>query len=169
MHDIETDVQAKSGGDAHGIAVYETDSNHPIDPVTISGNEVFDCKLGSSESLVVNGNVAGFAITHNTVHGNDNIGIDVIGYEGKTSDPSVDVARDGVVSDNLIYNIDSYGNPAYGTDRSANGIYVDGGRDVIVERNVIHDVNIGMSSRASTPGVRRATSRRGTTSSTTRE
>ena len=144
VHAIETQVQTSSGGDAHGIAVYGTDAEHPIDPVTISGNEVFDCKLGSSESVVVNGNVAGFAITHNTVHDNDNIGIDVIGYEGKASDPSVDVARDGVVSDNLIYNIDSYGNPAYGTDRSANGIYVDGGRDVIVERNVIHDVNIGM-------------------------
>lgn len=144
VHAIETQVQARSGGDAHGIAVYGTDSDHPIDPVTISGNEVFDCKLGSSESVVVNGNVAGFAITHNTIHDNDNIGIDVIGYEGKASDPGVDVARDGVVSDNLVYNIDSYGNPAYGTDRSANGIYVDGGRDVIVERNVIHDVNIGM-------------------------
>jgi hypothetical protein len=144
VHAIETQVQASSGGDAHGIAVYGTDSDHPIEAVTISGNEVFDCKLGSSESVVVNGNVAGFAITHNTVHDNDNIGIDVIGYEGKASDPSVDVARDGVVSDNLVYNIDSYGNPAYGTDRSANGIYVDGGRDVIVERNVIHDVNIGM-------------------------
>jgi NPCBM/NEW2 domain/Right handed beta helix region len=144
VHNIETDVRAGSGGDAHGIAVYGTDPNHPIDPVTISGNEVFDCKLGSSESVVVNGNVAGFAIIRNSVHDNDNIGIDVIGYEGKASDPSVDVARDGVVSDNTIYNIDSYGNPAYGTDRSANGIYVDGGRDVIVERNVIHDVNIGM-------------------------
>jgi hypothetical protein len=144
VHGIETQVQARSGGDAHGIAVYGTDSNHPIDPVTISGNEVFDCKLGSSESVVVNGNVAGFTITHNSVHDNDNIGIDIIGYEGKASDPSVDVARDGVVSDNLVYNIDSYGNPAYGTDRSANGIYVDGGRDVIVERNVIHDVNVGM-------------------------
>ncbi|MDP9299677.1 MAG: right-handed parallel beta-helix repeat-containing protein, partial [Actinomycetota bacterium] len=144
VHDIETNVQARSGGDAHGIAVYGTDSDHAIDGVVISGNEVYDCKLGSSESVVVNGNVQGFSITRNTVHDNDNIGIDVIGYEGKASDPSVDVARDGVVSGNLVYNIDSYGNPAYGTDRSANGIYVDGGRDVIVERNVIHDVNIGM-------------------------
>ena len=89
--------------------------------MTISGNEVYDCKLGSSESVVVNGNVGGFAITRNSIHDNNNIGIDVIGYEGKASDPSVDVARDGVVSDNLVYNIDSYGNPAYGTDRSANG------------------------------------------------
>ncbi|MEA2520491.1 MAG: hypothetical protein QOI81_137 [Actinomycetota bacterium] len=144
VHNIETNVQDTNGGDAHGIAVYGTDSDHPIDAVTIDGNQVYDCKLGSSESVVINGNVTGFAVTHNSVHDNNNIGIDVIGYEGKASDPSVDVARDGVVSDNLVYNIDSYGNPAYGTDRSANGIYVDGGRDIIVERNTIHDVNIGM-------------------------
>jgi hypothetical protein len=144
VHDIETNVQNASGGDAHGIAVYGTDSGHAISDVVISGNEVYGCKLGSSESVVVNGNVEGFSITRNTIHDNNNIGIDVIGYEGKASDPSVDVARDGVVSGNLVYNIDSYGNPAYGNDRSANGIYVDGGRDVIVERNVIHDVNIGM-------------------------
>jgi hypothetical protein len=144
VHDIATNVQGRNGGDAHGIAVYGTDPTHASTDIVISGNEVYDCKLGSSESLVVNGNVQGFSVTKNTVHDNNNIGIDIIGYEGKVSDPSVDVARDGVVSDNLVYNIDSYGNPAYGTDRSANGIYVDGGRDVIVERNVIHDVNIGM-------------------------
>jgi hypothetical protein len=144
VHAIETNVQGRSGGDAHGIAVYGTDPSHPISDVAISGNEVYDCKLGSSESIVVNGNVQGFAITRNRVHDNNNIGIDVIGYEGKASDPSVDVARDGIVSGNVVYNIDSHGNPAYGTDRSANGIYVDGGRDVIVEGNVIHDVNIGM-------------------------
>ncbi len=144
VHAIQTNVQQRNGGDAHGIAVYGTDSAHPITDVVVSGNEVYDCKVGSSESVVVNGNVVGFQITHNSVHDNNNIGIDVIGYEGKSSDPSVDAARDGIVSDNLVYNIDSYGNPAYGTDRSANGIYVDGGRDVLVERNVIHDVNIGM-------------------------
>ena len=144
VHGIATGVKSSSGGDAHGIAVYGTDSEHPISDVVISGNEVDHCLLGSSESVVVNGNVEGFTISHNTVHDNNNIGIDVIGYEGKASDPSVDVARDGVVADNLVYNIDSYGNPAYGRDRSANGIYVDGGRDVLVERNTIHDVNIGM-------------------------
>jgi hypothetical protein len=144
VHDIETNFPRSNGGDAHGIAMYGTDSDHAISDVVISGNEVYDCKLGSSESIVVNGNVEGFSITNNRVHDNNNIGIDVIGYEGKASDPSVDVARDGIVSGNLVYNIDSYGNPAYGTDRSANGIYVDGGRDVIVEGNMIHDVNIGM-------------------------
>jgi NPCBM/NEW2 domain/Right handed beta helix region len=144
IHDLGTDVQRRTGADAHGIAVYGTDAASPIRDVVIDGNEVFDLNLGSSESVVVNGNVQGFEITGNEVHDNDNIGIDVIGFEGKAGDPSVDQARSGLVAGNLVYNIDSFGNPAYGESRSADGIYVDGGRDVIVERNVIHDVNIGI-------------------------
>jgi hypothetical protein len=144
VHNIETNVQARVNGDAHGIAFYGTKSPSPIRDAVIDGNEVHDCKLGSSESLVVNGNVVGFWVTNNVVHDNNNIGIDVIGYEGNAGDSTYDAARDGVVRGNLVYNIDSYGNPAYGQDRSADGIYVDGGRDIVVEQNVIHDVNIGM-------------------------
>jgi hypothetical protein len=144
IHDLGTDFGGRSGGDAHGIAVYGTDSTRAIRNVVIDGNELFDLTLGSSESLVVNGNVQGFEITDNVVHDNDNIGIDIIGYEGKADDPSVDQARDGLVAGNLVYDIDSFGNPAYGRGRSADGIYVDGGRDVIIERNVIHHVNIGI-------------------------
>ena len=136
--------RGRSGGDAHGIAVYGTDSSHAIRDVVIDGNELFDLTLGSSEALMVNGNVQGFEITENEVHDTDNIGIDVIGFEGKAEDSSVDQARDGLVAGNLVYEIDSYGNPAYGRDRSADGIYIDGGRDVVVERSVIHHVNIGI-------------------------
>ena len=62
-------------------------------------------KTGSSESLVVNGNVTNSRITNNIVHDNNNIGIDVIGFERTAPDPAVDQARDGVVSGNLVYNI----------------------------------------------------------------
>jgi Right handed beta helix region len=93
---------------------------------------------------VVNGNVTNFRITHNIVHDNNNIGIDVIGFERTAPDPTVDQARDGVVSDNLVYNITSRGNPAYGNDQSSDGIYVDGGTRVVIERNVIHDVDFGI-------------------------
>ena len=144
VHDIQTNVQMRVNGDAHGIAVYGTQSPSPIRDIVIDGNEVYDCKLGSSESLVLNGNVTDFRVTNNVVHDNNNIGIDLIGYEGTAGDATYDAARDGIVRGNLVYNIDSYGNPAYGRDRSANGIYVDGGRDIVVEQNVIHDVNIGM-------------------------
>ena len=117
---------------------------HAIRDVVIDGNELFDLTLGSSEALMVNGNVQGFEITENEVHDTDNIGIDVIGFEGKAEDSSVDQARDGLVAGNLVYEIDSYGNPAYGRDQAADGIYIDGGRDVVVERSVIHHVNIGI-------------------------
>jgi NPCBM/NEW2 domain/Right handed beta helix region len=144
VHDMGTTFQGRVGGDAFGIAVYGNLADHPIDDVIIQDNELYNLSLGSSEALVVNGNVTGFLIEGNVVHDTNNIGIVAIGYEGTAPDPSVDVARAGTIRGNTVYNVDSYGNPAYGTDRSANGIYVDGGRDVVVEGNVVHDVNIGM-------------------------
>jgi len=36
-----------------------------------------------SESMVLNGNVEHFVVSHNKVHDNDNIGIDFIGFEGE--------------------------------------------------------------------------------------
>ena len=101
-------------------------------------------KPGSSESLVVNGNVTNFRITHNVVHDNNNIGIDVIGFERTAPDPAVDQARDGVVSGNLVYNITSRGNPAYGDEQNSDGIYVDGGTRILIEQNVMHDVDFGI-------------------------
>jgi hypothetical protein len=144
VHDMGTTYQGRNGGDAHGIAVYGNLADHPIDDVVIRDNQLFNLQLGSSEALVVNGNVTGFLIQGNLVHDTNNIGIVAIGYEGTAPDPSVDSARGGIIRNNTVYNVDSYGNPAYGTDRSADGIYVDGGRDVLVEGNVVHDVNIGM-------------------------
>ena len=144
IHDLGTTFDGRNGGDAHGIAVYGTSASSAISGLTISGNELHDLTLGSSEALVVNGNVKDFLIEGNVVHDTNNIGIDVIGFEGTASDPTVDQARDGIVRGNEVWNVDSRGNPAYGNDGSADGIYVDGGRDVLVEANVVHDVNIGI-------------------------
>jgi hypothetical protein len=132
------------GGNAFGIAIYGTDAKTPMTDLIIDGNEVHHLKTGSSESLVVNGNVTGFRITHNVIRDNNNIGIDVIGFERTAPDPEVDQARDGVVSENLVYNITSKGNPAYGMDESSDGIYVDGGTRILIERNVMHDVDFGI-------------------------
>ena len=132
------------GGNGFGIAVYGTDAKTPISELVIDGNEVHHLKTGSSESLVVNGHVTNFRITHNVVHDNNNIGIDVIGFERTAPDPAVDQARDGIVSGNLVYNITSRGNPAYGNDESSDGIYVDGGTRILIEKNVIHDVDFGI-------------------------
>jgi Right handed beta helix region/Protein of unknown function (DUF1565) len=148
VHHIENTFPGRdhpgSGGNGFGIAVYGTDAKTPISDLIIDGNEVHHLKTGSSESLVVNGNVTHFRITHNVVHDNNNIGIDVIGFERTAPDPAVDQARDGVVSENLVYNITSKGNPAYGQDQSSDGIYVDGGTRILIERNVIHDVDFGI-------------------------
>jgi hypothetical protein len=148
VHHIEQTFQGRDapgrGGNGFGIAVYGTDANTPISELVIDGNEVHHLKTGSSESLVVNGNVTDFRITHNIVHDNNNIGIDVIGFERTAPNPAVDQARDGVVSENLVYNITSRGNPAYGNVQDSDGIYVDGGARVVIERNVIHDVDFGI-------------------------
>ena len=148
VHHIEQNFDGRDapgrGGNGFGIAVYGTDAKTPISELVIDGNEVHHLKTGSSESLVVNGNVTTFRITHNVVHDNNNIGIDVIGFEHTAPDPSVDQARDGVVSGNLVYNITSRGNPAYGNDESSDGIYVDGGTRILIEQNVIHDVDFGI-------------------------
>ena len=148
VHHIEQNFNGRDapgrGGNGFGIAVYGTDAKIPISALVIDGNEVHHLKTGSSESLVVNGNVMNFHITHNVVHDNNNIGIDIIGFERTAPDPAVDQARDGVVSGNLVYNITSRGNPAYRNDESSDGIYVDGGTRILIEQNVIHDVDFGI-------------------------
>jgi Right handed beta helix region len=148
VHHIENNFEGRDapgrGGNGFGIAVYGTDAKTPISELVIDGNEVHHLKTGSSESLVVNGNVTNFRITHNVVHDNNNIGIDVIGFERTAPDPAVDQARDGVVSGNLVYNITSRGNPAYGNEQNSDGIYVDGGTRILIEQNVMHDVDFGI-------------------------
>jgi len=148
VHHIEQTFDGRDapgrGDNGFGIAVYGTDAKMPITDLIIDGNEVHHLKTGSSESLVVNGNVTNFRITHNVVHDNNNIGIDVIGFERTAPDPAVDQARDGVVSGNLVYNIHSRGNPAYQNEENSDGIYVDGGTRILIEQNVIHDDDFGI-------------------------
>lgn len=144
VHHIENAGCSNCG--AHGIAAYGTSASGSIHDLVIDGNEVRDCVLGWSESLVVNGNVEHFEITNNVVHDNNNIGIDAIGFEGECAGcgDALDRARDGLIAGNLVYDIDSLGNPSYGSERSADGIYVDGGTRIVIERNVVHDCNIGI-------------------------
>jgi hypothetical protein len=137
IHNIES-----PNGNAHGIRVYGTSGTLPISDITISYNEINNCKLGQSEALVLNGNVDGFKVNYNKVHDNDNIGIDFIGYEGTA--PNNDYARNGECVGNLVYNISSAKNPTYGGDTSAGGIYVDGGANILIDRNIIKYADIGI-------------------------
>ena len=144
VHHIEQNVSGSPTRHANGlgIGVYGTDAKTPISDLVIDGNQVHHLKTGHSESLVVNGNVSGFRITRNVVHDNNNIGIDVIGFEHTAPDPAVDRARDGVVSENHVYDITSLGN--LGSEPNSDGIYVDGGTRILIERNIVHDVDYGI-------------------------
>jgi parallel beta-helix repeat protein len=137
VHNIES-----PNGNAHGIAFYGSAAT-PMTSIVVEGNEVRNCRLGQSESMVLNGNIDGFVVAGNIVHDNDNIGIDFIGFEG-TGPAAQDQARNGVCVDNVVYNISSGSNPTYGGERSAGGIYVDGGRDIVIERNKIDNCDIGI-------------------------
>ncbi len=150
IHGIGTWFGGSDGGDAHGIAIYGTEAD-PIHDLLVAENELFALKLGSSEALVLNGNVTDFTVRDNVVRDCNNIGIDFIGFEGTAPSPAADRARDGVCRGNLVFNIDSAFNPAYngsftrgGGDRGAGGIYIDGGADIVVEGNVVHHCNIGI-------------------------
>ena len=142
---------------AHGICVYAGNDMAPVQDLTVTGCEVSECKCGDSESLVLNGNIDGFEISGNTIHDNNNIGIDMIGFEGtaqhmEAEDPAdlfeVDMARNGKCFGNTVYNISADGNPAYYEDGEydlcADGIYVDGGQDIEICENFVYNCDIGI-------------------------
>ena len=137
-------IEARAGDvrNGHGIAAYGNGSRALTD-IEIHGNRVRDLVLGTSEAVVVNGNVNGFEISDNHIHHVDNIAIDVIGGEG-FGPAGRDAARNGRVVDNHIHHVDARTNPVNGRP-DASGIYVDGGRNVVVARNLIHDTNIGVA------------------------
>lgn len=128
-------------GNGHGIAIYGTGT---MKDINILNNTLEDLKLGASESLVLNGNIDVFKVENNIVRRSDNIGIDLIGYEGISNDKKVDFVRNGIVKNNIVYEISSYGNPAYGKDYAAGGIYVDGGKNITIEKNTVYKSDIGI-------------------------
>lgn len=151
VHHIRQTRNSSKATDAHGIAVFGTGKSVPLSDITIKGNLVSDCLLGSSEALVLNGNVDGFLVEDNIVRDCNNIGIDIIGFEGVSRAKKLDRARNGIVRGNLVFNIDTFYNPAYGGDpvagggdRCAAGIYVDGGTSVTIENNRVANCNFGV-------------------------
>ena len=158
-------INGPKGG--HGISVYGENPAAPITGLIIEENQVHNNKLYWSEALVVNGNIDGFIIRGNIVWNNDNIGIDIIGFEGTAGDnPEVDCARNGKVYDNIVYGSDTTGNEAYWSanhnvqgevwtgrgegpfkgkyDRCCGGIYVDGGWHIEIYHNFVFDNDLGI-------------------------
>jgi hypothetical protein len=141
-------IHNMSGVSAMGITVYGTDPVLGISNLVIDGNEVYKCKAAPSEALVVNGNVHEFQITTNYVHDINNIGIDVIGGEGRSPDPATDVPRNGLVAGNRVTKVRFNGG-----GRDAAGIFVDGASDIAVERNVSWRNDVGIEVNAIHPAV----------------
>ncbi|MEN6669564.1 right-handed parallel beta-helix repeat-containing protein [Psychrobacter sp. B38] len=139
IHHLGTRVK-NDEGNAHGIAVYGT---QPIKDIQINNNRVENLTLGSSEAIVLNGDVTNFEVNHNQVNNNNNIGIDVIGFEG-TADTANDYARRGDIIGNTVTRNSSGSNPAYNGDLSAGGIYVDGGKQVFIQNNTVTGNDIGI-------------------------
>ncbi len=141
IHDIhfsaDPDDNATPSKNAQGIIVYGTHPSIPITNLLITDNEVYNCRLGYSEGIAVNGNVDGFEVSHNYVHDLTNIGIDIIGHEGTCSTDSLDQARNGKVLRNTVHDCLS----AYAT---SGGLYADGPRDVLFEHNISYRNGYGI-------------------------
>ena len=166
VHDLGNDNGTLGSFDinAHGIAAYGDDPHASISKLTIQDNVVDNLHLGASETVVVNGNVDGWAIEGNRIYDNNNIGIDAIGFEptlsGKYRYTTLNRARNGVIADNTVARIQSRGNPAYwegssnGVDEwcnCADGIYIDGGTHIAVRANRVTDSDIGIEVAAENP------------------
>ncbi|GGP14897.1 right-handed parallel beta-helix repeat-containing protein [Oceanobacillus neutriphilus] len=136
-------------GNGHGIAVYGTSS---MKDINIVHNIVEDLKLGTSESIVLNGDIDGFTVEENMVRHSDNIGIDLIGYEGVADNSDADYVRNGMVQNNTVHHISSFSNPAYGGEYSAAAIYVDGGKNILIEKNELYENDIGIEATSEHAG-----------------
>ncbi|MEE9425751.1 MAG: hypothetical protein V3V18_12380 [Methylococcales bacterium] len=145
----------KSQSNAHAIAVYGTGgtSTTSIRHILIDGNTVHTMETGSSESIVVNGNVIRWAISHNDIWDINNIAIDAIGGEGTSPKRLVngryypgryDRARYGFIEDNYVSDMSTANNPAYDNVESwAAAIYIDGGSSINVRDNVVENSSWG--------------------------
>jgi hypothetical protein len=144
IHHIQTTAKG-CNADAFGVAFYGNQAPASLNNITFSGNELDHMKTGCSETLTFNGNVDTFKVTNNLVHDDNNIGIDAIGFEGTSPDPTYDQARNGYIGENTVYNITSEKDSAYSKGCwCADGIYVDGGTSILIERNLVHNVDLGI-------------------------
>lgn len=146
IHNIEVTATNGSGqGNAHGIAIDGTTGTaaQAMTNVTVSGCTLTGMVTGWSETMMVKGNVDGFTFTNNLIYSNNNIGMDMAGGWGNSSNPALDMARHGYVEGNTVYSCSTKNNPAY-NDYSCAGIYVDGGDSIIIERNISYSNDIGI-------------------------
>lgn len=145
VYNIENNCKPEDGRSAHAIQIIGNTSDAVTD-ILIEENEIFDCNTGYSENLTINGYVDGFTIRKNKVYNGENIGIDAAGGYGANPNPSLNYARNGLISENEVFDIDGRKGPipAYSEHNGAIGIYVDGARNITVERNKVYRVGRGI-------------------------
>jgi len=138
---------------ANGIAVYG-DTKTAMTNLNFINNEISECILSSSEAFTISGNVDGFRVLNNYVHDNNNIGIDIVGYESDMCPKCYDDenrARNGIVKNNRSINNSTNlalgifnSNPWYESKvGSAGGFYVDGGHHILFEGNYASKNDLG--------------------------
>lgn len=145
VFNIENNATAEQGRSGHGIHIIGN-TTVPLTRIVVENNEIFDCNTGYSENLTINGYVDGFEIKNNKVHNGENIGIVAAGGYAANSTPSLNYARNGIISGNEVYHIlgSSGPIPTYQGTYGAPAIYVDGAQNIIVERNLVHDNDRGI-------------------------
>ena len=139
---------SSAGPNAYGIGVFGTITT-PLS-VNVSYNTVTGCLTGESETTTYNGNVQDFTVSYNTIHDNDNIAMDAIGFEG-VGPSGLDQAKNGDVFGNVIYNnsaVNNAGEQGYDDD----GLYCDGCTQVVFERNLVYANDIGIEAASETSG-----------------
>jgi hypothetical protein len=141
IHDIHfstnPNAAVNANTNAQALIVFGDAGTDAITNLKIRGNEIYNCRLGYSEGLAVNGNVDGFEVSNNIVRDITNIGIVAIGHEGTCPVPANDQARNGLIKNNTAYNCIS----PYAT---SGGIYVDGARDIVIESNKSYHNGFGI-------------------------
>ena len=149
IHDIHFSANAAdtadAGTNAQAIIVFGTDPTQAISDLLIERNRVFNCRLGYSEGIAVNGNVDGFLVQYNDVYTLTNIGIVAIGHEETCSDPLLDQARNGSIRNNTVHHCNS-------PYAACGGIYVDGAKAVTIERNSCYSNDYGIEVGCEHPG-----------------
>lgn len=140
IHHIENNSSPSVGREGHAIHVLGN-GNNPITHVHIRANIVHDNNTGTSENITVNGYVSDFEIVGNKIFNGENIAICIAGGYAGNANPTINFARNGVVSDNQIWDIDGRTGPVpvLQTIAGTIGIYVDGARNIVIERNRIWD------------------------------
>ena len=154
IHNIEVTATNGSGeGNAHGISSEGDTATAAtaLTNVTVTGCTFENMVTGWSETCMFKGNLDTFTFTNNLVQDNNNIGVDMAGGWGNSSNPAVDMARNGYCAGNTVDNCSTKSNPAY-NDYSCAGIYVDGGDNIIIEHNISYNNDIGIQCSSERPG-----------------